>query len=183
MTKKAGLKSFLPSAGVFLRLTLRPAAEFVAVGGGRIRRGCSRLAIRWLACSIVTCFVPAVSPAARGPLLLQPMTSDQVFEAGAAGTGCSWSLPPDRPMRFAAAEDRAVVRLDGRMIILAPRPNAPELFPFTFKDWHAEGVTVHIQPIGIARRVGTEATTSRATLTIAVQGKSQRIVGALSCGS
>jgi hypothetical protein len=183
MTKTAGLKSFLPSAGASLRLTLRHPARSAGVASGRISPRSCRLAVRWLAGSIAACFVPAVSSAAPGSTLLQPMTFDQVFQAGAAGTGCSWSLPPDRRMRFAAAEDRAVVRLDGRMIILAPAPNAPELAPFTFKDWRGEGVTVRIQPMGVARRVGTEATTSRAMLAIAVRGKSRRTVGALSCGS
>jgi hypothetical protein len=183
MTKTVELKAFVLLAAASLRQTQRPAAVSVRVANGERLRKASRLAVRWMGGSLAACFVPVALAADLGPVPLQSMTSDQVFEAGAGGTGCSWSLPPDRRMRFAAADDRAVVRLEGRMIILAPEPNAPELAPFTFRNWQAEGVTVRIQPMGVGRRVGTEATTSRATLIIAVRGKSRRIVGALSCGS
>ena len=120
---------------------------------------------------------------AAGPQPLQPMTLDQVIEAGAGGTGCSWSLPGDRRMRFAAAGDRAAIRLDGRIVVLSPAVRAPELFPFTFAEWRAEGVTVGIAEVGKARRLNTEALTQRAMLNIVIRGTTRRMEGRLSCGS
>lgn len=125
---------------------------------------------------------------AVAPPSLQPMTLAQVTDAGAAGTGCSWSLPSDRraarrTMRFAAAGERAVVRLRGETIFLSPTPHARDLFPFTYADWRAGVVSVGIRQAGPSRRLGTEAFTSRATLTLAVRGSSTLIEGVMSCGS
>ncbi len=120
---------------------------------------------------------------AAGPQPLQPMTLDQVMDAGAGGTGCSWSLPGDRRMRFAAAGDRAVIRLDGRPVILSPADHAPELFPFTFAEWRADGVSVRIMEVGKGRRLNTEALAQRAMLNIAIRGTTRRMEGRLYCGS
>ncbi len=120
---------------------------------------------------------------AAGPQPLQPMTLDQVMDAGAGGTGCSWSLPGDRRMRFAAAGDRAGIRLDGRTLILSPASHSPELFPFTFAEWRAKGVSVRIVEVGKARRLNTEALTQRAMLNMVMRGTTRRMEGRLSCGS
>jgi hypothetical protein len=114
---------------------------------------------------------------------LQPMTSVQVMAAGAAGTGCSWSLRGDRRMRFAAADDRAAIRIAGRIVALSPTPRARELFPFTFADWRAKDVIVRLKRTGSARWLGSEAWTAGATLTIVSGGTRRRIAGDLSCGS
>ncbi len=86
-------------------------------------------------------------------------------------------------MRFAAAGDRAAIRLGGTVVVLAPAPRSRELFPFTFADWRGEGVTIRVGQIGKARWLGTEDSTARATLTVVIRGVSQRMYGTLSCGS
>lgn len=138
----------------------------------RLRRICAPMMI-----------VASGAAMAAGPQPLQPMTPDQVMEAGAGGTGCSWSLPGDRRMRFAAAGDRAAIRLGGRTLVLSPAPRAPELFPFTFAEWRAEGVMIGVRETGRARRLNTEALTVRATLTLETRGVVRRMDGRMSCGS
>lgn len=127
--------------------------------------------------------VPFTSAAATAAMPLQPMTLDQVMKAGAAGTGCSWSPSGSRRMYFAAADDRAVIRVHGRMIALKPRSGAAELFPSTFTAWQAEGVTLTVEQLGRSRRYGSEATTARGLLTASIEAKSYRMLGVLSCGS
>jgi len=141
-------------------------------------------AVRRLRRTCASMMIAASGPAmAAGPQPLQPMTLDQVMEAGAGGTGCSWALPRDRRMRFAAAGDRAAIRLDGRIVVLSPAVRAPELFPFTFAEWRAEGVTVGIVEVGKTRRLNTEALTQGAMLNIVIRGTTRRMEGRLSCGS
>ncbi len=86
-------------------------------------------------------------------------------------------------MRFAASDDRAAIRIDGRIIALSPAPRARELFPFTFADWRGSGLTVRIRQVGAGRSQGTEAFTSRATLTVGVRGSVREMTGVMSCGS
>lgn len=121
--------------------------------------------------------------ALAAPPSLQPMTLAQVMDAGAGGTGCSWSVVDDRRMRFAAAGDRAAIRLNGRIVVLSTTLSARDLFPFTFADWQAKGLTVGIRQLGAARRQSTEAMTAPASLTLTVQGVSKRLRGVMSCGS
>ena len=137
----------------------------------------------WMTLSILTGITLAAPSLAADPFAPEPMTLDQVVEAGAGGTGCSWSKTGDHRMRFAAADDRAVIRLAGRIVVLAPAPHARELFPFTFTDWQAKGLSARLTQIGPARRLGSEATNARATLTITVGGTSRRLAGTMSCGS
>jgi hypothetical protein len=140
-----------------------------------------------LVCALMVATVTGTAMAATPPSP-QPMTLAQVTDAGAAGTGCSWSLSADRravqrTMRFAAAGERAVVRLRGETILLSPTPHARDLFPFTYADWRAGVVSVGIRQAGPSRRLGTEAFTSRATLRLVVRGSSTLLDGVMSCGS
>jgi hypothetical protein len=86
-------------------------------------------------------------------------------------------------MLFAAADDRAVIRIHGRLVALKPRSGADELFPSTFAAWQAKGLTLEIEQLGRSRRYGTEATSAKAVVTLAVNAKSYRMAGVLSCGS
>lgn len=171
----------------FLRALPKPRTAAVASRVRSVGRRCRRIGSggalhgRWISVSIVT-MVSGAAMAARQPPL-QPMTLDQVMKAGAAGTGCSWSLPADRRMRFAASGDRAAIRLDGRIVALSPGLGAPEMFPFTFAEWKAEGLTIVVRQVGPARWLNPEASTSRATLTIVIRGVARRIEGRMSCGS
>jgi hypothetical protein len=137
---------------------------------------------RWVPASMIALAASAASMAARSPTL-QPMTLAQVMDAGAAGTGCSWSLPADRRIRFAAAHDRAAIRLDGETVVLSPAPHARELFPFTFAEWRAGELTVGVRQLGPSRMLSTESHTSRATLRIVIRGATSLIPGVMSCGS
>lgn len=166
----------------------RPAGcdRSVDAAGRRAARAGSDAARRMRRmCASVMIVASGAAMAAGPPRLqpMQPMTLDQVMKAGAGGTGCSWSLPGDRRMRFAAAGDRAAVRLHGRIVVLSPAIRAPELFPFTFAEWRADGVTVGIADAGRARRSNTEALTVRAMLTIVIRGTVRRMEGRMSCGS
>lgn len=78
---------------------------------------------------------------ATPPVLpLRPLSMVMVMKAEAAGTGCSWTLAKDRRMRFAAAEDRAVVLLANGVVRLRPAPGAGDLFPFSHDRWVGDGV-------------------------------------------
>lgn len=114
---------------------------------------------------------------------LQPLTFSQVMDAGAAGSGCSWSLGKGRAMRFAAADDRAVVRIRGRVIVLAPMPGARDLFPTTFADWSHEGITIRVRQRSAARVRNAERLTYGAVLTLTDGRVLERFVGTMSCGS
>lgn len=171
----------IPAASIGGR-PVRADRSVDAAGRGLTRAGLD--AARLLRRNCASMMIAASGAAmAAGPPPLQPMTLDEVMEAGAGGTGCSWSLPGDRRMHFAAAGDRAAIRLDGRIVALSPAVRASELFPFTFAEWRAEGVTVGITEVGKARRLSTESLTVRAMLTIDVRGTARRMEGRLSCGS
>lgn len=135
----------------------------------------------WVFMSTMT-FVTTAAMAVE-PSPLQPISLGQAMEAGVAGTGCSWSMPGDRRMRFVAAGDRAIVRFKKRAIVLSPAPRARELFPFTFANWRAAGMTVAVRLTGTARTRGTEVITQRATLRIVIQGTVRLMDGIISCGS
>lgn len=163
--------------------TLGAAPSAPTTGRRKRETGASRVHHRrCLSASMIAVVASGGAMAARPPSP-QPMTLDQVMDAGAAGTGCSWSLPADHRMRFAAAHDRAAIRLNGKTIVLSPAPHARELFPFTFAEWRAAGVTVRIRQKGASRMLGTESHTSRATLRIVTRGATKLIDGVMSCGS
>lgn len=177
----SGTRLRLPSAWLVhsvarTRSSVRSAFRWISRAGSR-----SSGLGGWVCMSTLT-FVATAAMAVEPPPL-QPITLDQAIKAGAAGTGCSWSLPGDRRMRFVAAGDRAVVRFKGRAIVLSPAPRARELFPFTFADWRAAGMTVAVRLTGTARTRGTEVITEHATLRIVIQGTTRLMDGIISCGS
>jgi hypothetical protein len=106
-----------------------------------------------------------------------------VMKAGAAGTGCSWSLAKDKRMRFAAADHRAVVRLASGIVRLRPAAGAGDLFPFTHDRWVGDGVTVTVTPIGRSTWRGTEVNDGAADLEVRTGGRRWSTRGRLHCGS
>lgn len=106
-----------------------------------------------------------------------------VMKAGAAGTGCSWSLAKDRRMRFAAADDRAVIRLPSGIVRLRPAIGAGDLFPFTHDRWFGDGVTVMVTPIGPSSWKGTEVNEGEADIEVRAGGHRWAARGRLGCGS
>ncbi|MDR6116031.1 MULTISPECIES: hypothetical protein [unclassified Sphingomonas] len=114
---------------------------------------------------------------------LRPLSMPMVMKAGAAGTGCSWSLATDRRMRFAAADDRAVVRLDSGIVHLRPAAGAGDLFPFTHDRWIGDSITVTVTPVGPSRWKGTEVNEGAADIEVRNSGRRWIARGRLSCGS
>ena len=126
---------------------------------------------------------PAAADLGARKVRLLPLTREQVVQAGAAGAGCSWSLPGEERPRFAVADDRAVVRLASRMVTLSPGRDARDLAPFTFDLWAAESITIRIVPTGRSRHLGGSVTDTPANLEIRVGGSTRWLAGVLSCGS
>lgn len=116
-------------------------------------------------------------------LPLRPLSMAMVMKAGAAGTGCSWSLVEDMRMRFAAADDRAVVRLASGIVQLRPAAGAGDLFPFTYDRWVGDGVTVTVTPNGPSRWKGTEVNEGAADIEVRNGGRRWIARGRLTCGS
>lgn len=112
-----------------------------------------------------------------------PMSFAQIRAAKATGTGCSWSLAKDRRIRFAAADDHAVVRLPSGVVALRPAADAQDLFPFTYDRWSGDNVAVRVAPVGPAKRGGGEALEETADLEVNIGGRIWKRRGLLGCGS
>lgn len=112
-----------------------------------------------------------------------PLSSAQITAAEATGTACSWSLAEDRRIRFAAADDHAVVRLPSGVVVLRPASDAHDLFPFTHDRWSGEGVAARVASVGPATRKGSETLEQAADLEVSVGGKIWKRRGLMVCGS
>lgn len=112
-----------------------------------------------------------------------PLSSAQIRAAKATGTGCSWSLAKDRRIRFAAADDHAVVRLPSGVVALRPAADAHDLFPFTHDRWSGDGVTVSVASVGPATRKGSETLEQAADLEVSVGATIWKRRGLMVCGS
>lgn len=115
--------------------------------------------------------------------VLRVLTHEQVRKAGAAGTGCSWSLANDHRTRFAAADDHAVVRVAKGIVALRPAIGAHDLFPFTYDRWKGEGIVLRVLPHGTASRNGSETLEQSAAIEIRMGGMRRIERGRLICGS
>ncbi len=114
---------------------------------------------------------------------LRPLSMPMVMKAGAAGIGCSWSLANDRRMRFAAADNHAVVRLASGIVQLRPAAGAGDLFPFTYDRWVGDSITVTVTPIGRSTWRGTEVNEGAADIEVRNGGRRWIARGRLTCGS
>lgn len=121
--------------------------------------------------------------AAESVAPLRPLLMAMVMKAGAAGTGCSWSLANDRRMRFAAADDHAVVRLASGIVQLRPAAGAGDLFPFTHDRWVGDSITVTVTSVGPSRWKGTEVNEGAADIEVRNGGRRWIARGRLTCGS
>jgi len=82
------------------------------------------------------------------------------------------------------ADDRAAVKIDGKLVVLQPARGAKDLFPFTFDKWtNSDGMTITVREISAARQVGTEAMESPALIEMVEGGEKHAWTGRLSCGS
>lgn len=112
-----------------------------------------------------------------------PLSFAQIRAAKAIGTGCSWSLAKDRRIRFAAADDHAVVRLPSGVVALRPAADAHDLFPFTHDRWSGNGVAVSVASVGPATRKGSETLEQAADLGVSVGATIWKRRGLMVCGS
>lgn len=106
-----------------------------------------------------------------------------VMKAGAAGTGCSWSLAKDRRMRFAAADDRAVIHLASGVVRLRLAAGAGDLFPFAYDRWVGDSITVTVTPMGRSTWRGTEVNEGAADIKVRNRGRRWIARGRLTCES
>lgn len=134
--------------------------------------------------SLIALVLVAVAPQAVMPL--QAMDRDDANATHTRGTGCSWNEGKQvhDTWLIAMTDDRAAVKIDGKLTLLAPTPEAVDLFPFTFDKWIGEdGTLFTIQQNGESRQVGVETIETPAMLTITKDGVSSKWQGTLNCGS
>lgn len=137
---------------------------------------------------VVTILIAASIPAAGWPrkeagLPLQTMSLDEIVQARAAGTGCTWLGGKNSSRRFAMKEDRGIVKRGGRLNTLQPAASAKEVYPYTYHRWTGSGMDIAVEDSG--RRVdrGYEHVETVATLTLTEGGRTRSWLGRLNCGS
>ncbi len=69
------------------------------------------------------------------------------------------------------------------MLLLAPRRDARELFPFTYDAWRSGDLTIRVIDTRVARAIGSESVTTDALLVVSRRGTTTRLRGSLICGS
>jgi hypothetical protein len=116
-------------------------------------------------------------------LPLETMTFEEVASAQAAGTGCTWLGGSGSTRRVAMKEDRAVVKREGKIVVLRPAAGAREVFPYTYHHWTGGGMDVSIENGGNEVGRGPEHVETMATLTLEEGGRSRSWPGRLNCGS
>lgn len=114
---------------------------------------------------------------------LMPLTIAQIDKAGASGTGCSWSFGRNGPIRFAAADGHAVIRLSSGLVRLHPAADARDMFPFTHDRWSGEGIDVAVVIAASGTKEGSEAIGSPADLKVTIRGRTTSRRGRMICGS
>lgn len=139
-------------------------------------------ALSWTGASLLLLAAPVGAVDRCGRLDLLPMSREQVAEAGAAGTGCSF-LVDGTTIVFAAADDRAVVRLSGGIVSMHSDAGTSDLFPFTYDRWRNEKLSVAVRATGRAVRRGGESALRAAVLTVSSGGIVASRRGLLDCGS
>lgn len=132
------------------------------------------------------CFIATMGSAAHNApysnrVLLRPLSSAEVRAAGISGTGCSWFYRGS--LRFAMAGDRAVAKVNGAIVDLAPGSGAKDFFPFTYDRWRSGQTTITVRRIGQGRQINAESLQRVADLLMIV-GKTRSVVrGSMICGS
>ncbi|GAA0460211.1 hypothetical protein [Sphingomonas molluscorum] len=136
-----------------------------------------------LACCVAVTMVAPQGHARSPDTLLQPSTIEDWRAVGMDGTGCYWSARRNGPVLFAAAGQTAVTKVAGRVVVLAPAPEARELFPFTYDAWTSDRLTIRVNDSGVVRAMGEETVTTDALLIVTAGAKARRMRGSLICGS
>ena len=139
--------------------------------------------LRWMWRVAISLALPVAVAQAASPVTLQPTTIADWRAAGMDGTGCYWSRRPGGPVLFAAAGRKAMTKVRGRVLLLAPRRDARELFPFTYDAWRTGDLTIRVIDTSVARAIGSESVTTDALLVVSRSGTATRLRGSLICGS
>lgn len=136
--------------------------------------------------ALIACFatLTATNAATSAPRMpLEPTTMRDWHRTGMEGTGCYWSARRKGPILFAANGRTGITRVAGRVVVLAPAPEARELFPFTHDAWWAPGLRIRVLDTAVVRRMGYETVTTDAILVVDLHGRTTRASGSLICGS
>jgi len=166
------------------------SGQAARLGGGAIGRSDgSRFIVAGGVMAAVAMLLPGVAIGSVGMKgggaseRLMPLTAAQIEAAGASGTGCSWSLGRDGPIRFAAADDHAVIRLASKLMRLRPAADAHDMFPFTHDSWSGDGISVSVVAAASGTKEGSEAIGSPADLKVTIRGHATSRRGRMICGS
>ncbi|MDY0960221.1 hypothetical protein SOM26_16115 [Sphingomonas sp. CFBP8993] len=125
----------------------------------------------------------ATVDAAPRPAVLEATTRADWWAAGLDGTGCYWSPRRGGPIVFVAAGDKALTKVNGRVVILNPRRDARDLFPFTHDAWRSGDLTIRVVDTARIRAMGYETVTTDAALIITRRDVTTRLRGSMICGS
>lgn len=137
---------------------------------------------------IVAALVPvltsiAIVDAAPRPAVLEATTRADWRAAELDGTGCYWSPRRGGPIVFVAAGDKAIAKVGGRIVILKPRRDARDLFPFTHDAWRSGDLTIRVVDTARIRAMGYETVTTDAALIVTRRNVTTRLRGSMICGS
>ena len=137
---------------------------------------------------IVAALVPvltsiAIADAAPRPAVLEATTRADCRAAGLDGTGCYWSPRRGGSIHFVAAGDKALTKVNGRVVILKPRRDARDLFPFTHDAWRSGDLTIRVVDTARIRAMGYETVTTDAALIVTHRNVTTRLRGSMICGS
>lgn len=137
---------------------------------------------------IVAALVPvvtsiAIADAAPRPAVLEATRRADWRAAGLDGTGCYWSPRRGGAIHFVAAGDKAMTRVGGRVVILKPRRDARDLFPFTHDAWQSGDLTIRVVDTARIRSMGYETVTTDAVLIVTRRNVTTRLRGSMICGS
>lgn len=107
---------------------------------------------------------------------------------GVQGAGCVWSdqkgkgHPRNATWLMGMTDDRAMVKRNGRYVMLTPMPGAKDMGPFTFDRWTGQGMTLVLERHGLATRAGT-ASNQPARLVLTEAGRTTTYPGTVNCGT
>lgn len=137
---------------------------------------------------IVAALVPVLTSIATvdatpRPAALETTTRADWRAANLDGTGCYWSPRRGGPMVFVAAGDKAMTKVNGRIVILKPRRDAREMFPFTYDGWQSGDLTIRVVDTARIRAMGYETVTTDAALIVTRRNVTTRLRGSMICGS
>lgn len=137
---------------------------------------------------IVAALVPVLTSIATvdatpRPAALETTTRADWRAANLDGTGCYWSPRRGGPIVFVAAGDKAMTKVNGRIVILKPRRDAREMFPFTYDGWQSGDLTIRVVDTARIRAMGYETVTTDAALIVTRRNVTTRLRGSMICGS